>query len=127
MDKQLNYDAIFNSCKWEFQHAIKSLNLNVNQAFGYAYDERESVLRNPSPWVRVAAYTALFKCASKYDVPLLSSDKDDPFIIDLKNELLEVFATYDRLVAIEEIPVDFRHLQADLVVIREKFGNWAPI
>ncbi len=127
MDSQLNYDAIFSSFKWEFQHAIRTLNFNVHQAFGYLYDEKESVLRNPSIWIRIAAYTSLFKCASNYGVPLDHWDKQDPFVMDVKSEFLEIFASYDRLLVTEEIPTYFRNMQTDLLFIKEKYGSWAKV
>ena len=124
MNKPGNYDDIFSLFSWEFSHAVKSLNFDASQAFAYACDEQESILRNPNPWIRVAAYTALFKCAHKYGVAFGTFKQDDPFSTDLIDELSVVFSTADHLLATEEIPIEFMNLQKDLVFVREKYENW---
>ncbi len=124
MNKQRNYDDIFSLFSWEFSHAIKSLNFHASQAFAYVCDEQESVLSNPNPWIRVAAYTALFKCAYKYGLTFDTFEQDDPFFMDLIDELSEVFTTIDHLLATEEIPIDFGSFQKDLISVREEHENW---
>lgn len=77
--------------------------MSRDQAFAFAYDEIERLLRDPSIWVSVAAYVALFKVAHDHGVVLRV---DDPFDQDVRNELAVVFEGVESEAAIAMVAPD---------------------
>ena len=118
-DKAAAYVKLRESCQLMFAVALKTLGLNRDQAFGYAYDEMNFPLSSSSTSHRIAAYTALFACAIEYGSRL---QDDDPFAQDAREELRAVYMMLSN--NLEELAVpagDHHELQRDIGKVRDSF------
>lgn len=112
--RKQSYPTLLQAVRDAFGSALQKGGMSKDQAFAFAYDEMERLLRDPSDWVRSASYVALFKVAIEHEIELR---RDDPFDLDARAELeraLEIDTTVvEPQIAPDELG-DFE-LHADLV------------
>lgn len=87
--RSMSYAALFEAAGSAFFRGITSLRLNKLQAFAYAYDHMEALLRDTDQAVKIGAYTALFFHAKENVVGFV---KDDQYCLDVLDELRDALS-----------------------------------
>lgn len=98
--RKQSYPTLLLATEAAFNSARQKGGMSESQAFAFAYDEMERLLRDPSAWVRCAAYVALFKIGHTNGVDLHTGD---PFDLEVRAELSSSLAELQASGAMESV------------------------
>ncbi|MDD1001716.1 hypothetical protein [Pseudomonas sp. TNT2022 ID642] len=120
----MRVESLFNQArgmvKGLFFHAMDELGFRPEQAFAYAQDELERLMRKDAPGPNAILQTAIYMEGNRRGLKL---SKDSPYAVDMLDILIDTYnqCSVERLVEAGVDDEELRAIQLDMDTVRKVF------